>query len=304
MFNIGSRIVEICGSFSSAVAEIFSAFRSDSAKQITADIIGIFSTAFMGVTELLGKIGRDILNVLTKPIIDNKDEIKKAVQGLLDTIQPVVSNIKDLLDKMFDGLNAAYDTYAKPVFDALAQALSDVVAWCLENTGTIETITAVVAAFFAAWEVVKLGEFIINAGGVISAFQGMFAPVTVATTALLANAKAFVTNTAAKIADKAETVAIVAMYAKDFVVATAASVTALATCRLHYSITPQSIRFTLQSLYMDGRPSGPSSHILAVRFPGYIRSVFQQLFFMSGNFTVTTNSSNSFKIFPHVSASK
>lgn len=236
MFNIGSRIAEISGSFSSAVAEIFSVFRSDSAKQITADIIGMFSTAFMGVTELLGKIGRDILNVLTKPIIDNKDEIKKAVQGLLDTIQPVVSNIKDLLDKMFDGLNAAYDTYAKPVFDALAQALSDVVAWCLENTGTIETITAVVAAFFAAWEVVKLGEFIINAGGVISAFQGMFAPVTVATTALLANAKAFVTNTAAKIADKAETVAIVAMYAKDFVAATAASVTALAKQAAQFAI--------------------------------------------------------------------
>lgn len=236
MFNIGSRIAEITGSFSSAVAEIFSVFRSDSAKQITADIIGMFSTAFMGVTELLGKIGRDILNVLTKPIIDNKDEIKKAVQGLLDTIQPVISNIKDLLDKMFDGLNAAYDTYAKPVFDALAQALSDVVAWCLENTGTIETITAVVAAFFAAWEVVKLGEFIINAGGVISAFQGMFAPVTVATTALLANAKAFVTNTAAKIADKAETVAIVAMYAKDFVVATAASVAALAKQAAQFAI--------------------------------------------------------------------
>lgn len=236
MFNIGSRIAQITGSFSSAVAEIFSVFRSDSAKQITADIIGMFSTAFMGVTELLGKIGRDILNVLTKPIIDNKDEIKKAVQGLLDTIQPVISNIKDLLDKMFDGLNAAYDTYAKPVFDALAQALSDVVAWCLENTGTIETITAVVAAFFAAWEVVKLGEFIINAGGVISAFQGMLTPVTVATTALLANAKAFVTNTAAKIADKAETVAIVAMYAKDFVVATAASVAALAKQAAQFAI--------------------------------------------------------------------
>lgn len=236
MFNIGSRIAQITGSFSSAVAEIFSVFRSDSAKQITADIIGMFSAAFMGVTELLGKIGRDILNVLTKPIIDNKDEIKKAVQGLLDTIQPAISNIKDLLDKMFDGLNAAYDTYAKPVFDALAQALSDVVAWCLENTGTIETITAVVVAFFAAWEVVKLGEFIINAGGVISAFQGMLTPVTVATTALLANAKAFVTNTAAKIADKAETVAIVAMYAKDFVVATAASVAALAKQAAQFAI--------------------------------------------------------------------
>ena len=227
MFDIGSEIATISGKFASSVADIFSVFRGDTAKQISADIIAIFSNGFMTALELLEKIGRDLLNVITKPIIDNKDTIKKAIQGLLDTIQPVVSNIKVLLDKMFDGLNVAYDTYAKPVFDALAQALSNVVAWCMENTGTIEKITTVVVAFFAAWEIVKLGEFIINAGGVISAFQGMFVPVTTATTALLANAKAFVTNTAAKIADKAETVAIVAMYAKDFVVATAASVAAL-----------------------------------------------------------------------------
>ena len=81
----------------------------------------------MGVSELLGKFGRDILNVLTKPIIDNKDAIKNAIQGLLDTIQPIVSQMKELLGKMFDGLNEAYDTYEKvPVFDAFAQALSDV----------------------------------------------------------------------------------------------------------------------------------------------------------------------------------
>lgn len=227
MFDIGSEITNIIGSFTKTLAEIFSIFRSDTAKQITADIIGIFSSAFTGLTELLGKIGRDILNVLAKPIIDNKDAIKEAIQGLLDAIQPIISKIKELLDRMFDGLNTAYDTYAKPVFDALAQALSDAVAWCLENTGTIEAITAVVAAFFAAWEVIKLGEFIINAGGVIGAFQSMIAPVTMVTTALLANAKAFIANTAAKIADKAETVAIVAMYAKDFAVAVASSVSAL-----------------------------------------------------------------------------
>lgn len=237
MFDIGSRVAQITGDFSKAVNTIFSVFRSDSAKQITADVIGIFSDAFMGVSELLGKFGRDILNVLTKPIIDNKDAIKNAIQGLLDTIQPIVSQMKELLGKMFDGLNEAYDTYAKPVFDALAQALSDVVAWCLENTGTIEAITAVVIAFFAAWNVVKLGEFVINAGGVISAIQGMIAPITLATSALLTNAKAFATNTAAKIADKAETVAIVAMYAKDFVVATAASVAALAKQAAQFAIT-------------------------------------------------------------------
>lgn len=218
MFDIGSDIAMISGKFSQAVADIFSVFRSESAKQITADIIGLFSSAFMAVLEISGKIGRDILNIITKPIIDNKDAIKKAIQGLLDKIQPIISNIKALFDKMFDGLNTAYDTYAKPVFDALAQALSDVVAWCLENTGTIEAITVVVASFFAAWEVVKIGEFIINAGGVISAFQGMITPITLTTTALLANAKAFITNTTAKISDKLETATLVAMYAKDFAV--------------------------------------------------------------------------------------
>lgn len=227
MFNIGSRISEISGNFASAVAEIFSVFRSDSAKQITADIIGIFYEVFMGITELLAKLGEDLLNVITKPIIDNKDAIKAAIQGLLDTIQPIISRIKELLDKMFDGLNDAYDKYAKPVFDTLAQKLSDVVAWCLENASTIEKVTTVVIAFFAAWETVKLGEFVINAGGVISVFKNMFMPIVAATTALLANAKAFIANTAAKIADKAETAAIVAMYAKDFVTATVASVAAL-----------------------------------------------------------------------------
>ena len=215
MFDIGSRVAQITGDFSKAVNTIFSVFRSDSAKQITADVIGIFSDAFMGVSELLGKFGRDILNVLTKPIIDNKDAIKNAIQGLLDTIQPIVSQMKELLGKMFDGLNEAYDTYAKPVFDALAQALSDVVAWCLENTGTIEAITAVVIAFFAAWNVVKLGEFVINAGRVISAIQGMIAPITLATSALLTNAKAFVVATAAS-------VAALAKQAAQFAITTAA----------------------------------------------------------------------------------
>ncbi len=227
MFDIGGSITDIVGNFSVAMSEIFTVFQSDSAKQITADVIGIFTVAIMGVTEILGKFGRDILNVLTKPFIDNKEQIKEALQGLLDRIQPLISDIKKLFDNMFDGLNKAYDTYAKPVFDTLAQKLSDVTAWCFDNTETIEAITKVVVAFFAAWEVVKLGEFIINAGGVTQAFLQMIAPIATATTAILANAKAFVTSTAAKIADKAETAAIVAMYAKDFVVNLAQGTAAL-----------------------------------------------------------------------------
>ena len=65
MFNIGSRIAEITGNFSSALAIIFSSLRSDGAVQFTSDIIGIFSETFMGITELAGNIAADILDVLT-----------------------------------------------------------------------------------------------------------------------------------------------------------------------------------------------------------------------------------------------
>ena len=220
MFDIGSELWQITGEFSSAIADIFSVFRSDSAKQITADIIGIFSSSFIGVTKLGSKFVRDLIQVITKPITDNAVQIKERIQGLLDELQPIFDKLKELIDKIWDGLNTAYDTVAKPVFDAFTEAISSVVDWITETQTRFDGAIGVVAAFFGAWEVVKLGEFIINAGGVVSMLSGMVA-------GFVANAAAIATHTAALIADKLETAAIVAMYAKDFVVNLAQGTAAL-----------------------------------------------------------------------------
>lgn len=220
MFDIGSGLWQITGEFSSAIADIFTVFRSDSAKQITADIIGIFSSSFMGVTKLGSKFVRDLIQVITKPITDNAGQIKERIQGLLDELQPIFDKLKELIDKIWDGLNTAYDTVAKPVFDAFTEAISSVVDWITETQTRFDGAIGVVAAFFGAWEVVKLGEFIINAGGVVSMLSGMVA-------GFVANAAAIATHTAALIADKLETAAIVAMYAKDFVVNLAQGTAAL-----------------------------------------------------------------------------
>lgn len=220
MFNIGGEISRIAGDFSSAVADIFSVFRSDSAKQITADIIGIFSSSFQGVTELGGKFARDILQLITKPITDNADQIKQRVQGLLDELQPWFDKLKKLVDGLWDGLNTAYDTVAKPVFDAFTTALSAVVDWLTKSQENFDIAVGSVTAFFAAWEVIKLGEFIINAGGVVSMLSGLAA-------GFAANTAAVVAHAGALLADKLETAAIVALYAKDFVVNLALGTAAL-----------------------------------------------------------------------------
>lgn len=220
MFNVGSEIATLVGNFTASIADIFTVFRSDSAKQITADIIGIFSSSFMGVTELGGKFIRDLIQLITKLITDNTGQIKERIQGLLDELQPIFDKLKELVDKIWDGLNTAYDTVAKPVFDAFTEAISSVVDWITETQTRFDGAIGIVAAFFGAWEIVKLGEFIINAGGVVSMLSGMVA-------GFVANAAAIATHTAALIADKIETAAIVAMYAKDFVVNLAQGTAAL-----------------------------------------------------------------------------
>lgn len=220
MFNIGSEISTLIGNFSSAIADIFSVFRSDSAKQITADIIGIFSSSFQGVTELGGKFARDIIQLITKPITDNSDQIKERIQGLLDELAPVFDKIKKLVDGLWDGLNTAYDTVAKPVFDAFTEALSGVVDWLTKSQENFDIAVGSVVAFFAAWEVVKLGEFITNAGGVVAILSGLV-------TGFVSNTASIVAHTAALLADKLETAAIVALYAKDFVVNLATGTAAL-----------------------------------------------------------------------------
>lgn len=215
IFDIGSEIGDLIGRTCGSIADIFSAFRSDSGKQITADIIAVFSGGFMGALELAGKIVRDILNVVTKPINDNKDLIKQRIETLLTELQPKVTAIKNIFLGIFDGLNTAYDTIAKPIFDALASALSAIVRWCLKSQLDFDSLVGTIAAFFAAWQIVKLGEFIINAGGVIAMLGGM-------TASLAASTVGFFTHTAAVIADKIATAEIVALCAKDFVVNLAA----------------------------------------------------------------------------------
>lgn len=126
MFDIGSEIFAITGEFYKAFANIFTAFRSAPAKQLTADIIGIFADGFMGITELALKLHRDIKIILSKPIIDNQSGLKTALEGILESFEIVAAGIKTVVDAIVDTLNATYDAHFKPLFDTIAQGLSDI----------------------------------------------------------------------------------------------------------------------------------------------------------------------------------
>ena len=126
MFDIGSRISEISGRFSTAVATIFESFRSSSAKQITADIIGIFFEGFMGVTELAGTFAADLLDVLTGPIINNADYIKSTLEDTFSAIEPIFSTIKSVIEEAFTKIGNAYNNHVAPMLMSFKKGFSEI----------------------------------------------------------------------------------------------------------------------------------------------------------------------------------
>lgn len=126
MFNIGSEISQIAGNLAVAFADVFSVFGGETAQQITADLIGIFAEIGMVLTETAAKLGRDILNMIAQPFIDNKDILKSAIEGSLGVIETVTSGVLTAVQNLSDAISRLYDEHVKPFFDSIADGLSSI----------------------------------------------------------------------------------------------------------------------------------------------------------------------------------
>ena len=136
MFDIGLDVTKIAGDFAAVMAYIFTVFRSDTAKQITADFIQIFSDAFMGVTELGAAFGRDIIGLITAPIVENTKGFKTALSGLLQAVQTVTSSIAQTFRLLVDGVLELYDQHVSPLIQSFQTGISDIVGVFLEAFNT------------------------------------------------------------------------------------------------------------------------------------------------------------------------
>ena len=93
------------------------------------------------------------------------------------------------------------------VLNGLANVLKSIGNWMKEHKTIVNAMTTVVVSFFAAWKLVELMGFIQMSGGI----AGAFVKIT----------KAIKACTLAKLIDKAETIYLTALYAKDFIVSVA-----------------------------------------------------------------------------------
>lgn len=127
-FDITGEIATIVGNFAQAFANIFSVFGGENGQRVTAALIGIFANAFMGVNEICLKLSRDLIDVITRPFIDNQDAFKTAIDGFLGFLASALETVKGVVDETMASLGEMYDAHVKPMFDAFASGLSSIVS--------------------------------------------------------------------------------------------------------------------------------------------------------------------------------
>ena len=131
--------------------------------------------------------------------------------NVLDALQPLFQWFwKEVLKPLAKWTGKIFLT----AWDKINGALEKFSDWCGKNPEIIRKIATTVLQFFAAWKGVELMSFIQQSGGVIGALNGI--------------TKALFGTIAAKMTDKAETMYLTALYAKDFVMNLVQSTAALA----------------------------------------------------------------------------
>lgn len=132
-FDIKAETNEILSSWYATIAEIGRVFASPAAIGIGSNLIQSVMDGAMGMIELFAKLGRDILDTLTGPIIENKDKIIKALEETLKPIEKITGTIAKFIEDTFKKIHEVYDTYVRPAFEKIKESLTSILSTILDN---------------------------------------------------------------------------------------------------------------------------------------------------------------------------
>ena len=127
IFDSMGRINELTGMLWEAIGRLSEVFRSDSAMQITSDIIAIFANASLGAIDIFLKIVTDFKEMLVLPFTENIGIIKENFQGWYDALVPIFDSIADLVTHTFSSFSDVYTEHISPFFDGMTNSFIAIV---------------------------------------------------------------------------------------------------------------------------------------------------------------------------------
>lgn len=136
MFDIASDISVLASQGADAFANVFSVFGDENGQQITANLIQIFSDAFMMVTENAAKFGKDIIDCIVTPFVENQDALKDALDGGLGVLADLTTTISDGVQHVTDKITELYDEHIHPFIENVKNGMSELIEKFLEFWNT------------------------------------------------------------------------------------------------------------------------------------------------------------------------
>lgn len=131
ILDAGTSISNHIGDFAEVFTDIFTVFRGENAKQIAADLIGIFANVNLGITEMVARNLAGLTEILTTPFINCKEQIKTALKNTLEPVSSITSSIRELITNSCIKISEVYDQYVDPAFTKMATGLSTVFSYTL-----------------------------------------------------------------------------------------------------------------------------------------------------------------------------
>lgn len=119
MFDIGAKVSAKFADLSGSLAYIFESFANNDGQQITADIIGVFSDAFMEISQLVSQLGLDLTTLIVDPFVNSEIQIKQSFEDMLAGISDFTGEVRRIYEESFDFLSKIYEEYISPIFQKL-----------------------------------------------------------------------------------------------------------------------------------------------------------------------------------------
>lgn len=154
MFDIGADVAQLAGEAAEAFAFVFQVFGNEDGQQITANLIQMFSDIFGTVTLLVAQFRDDLMHLFIDPFVNNSEEIRTALEGILGVVSEVTGAISDTVQYFADGVVALYDEHIHPLMQSLRDGLDEITAKFLEvwNTYVKPVLDEIAAKFHEVME--------------------------------------------------------------------------------------------------------------------------------------------------------
>lgn len=190
------------------------------------------SDGLANVTGNLKEVWRQLLATIGQPVLQSAIPIMQGLSDKFIELKGWIEQNKEGLQKFGNALSAVGEFVWQCV-----EAIINLIGWLGEHKGVVDAICIALGVLAGLYLMTEIGTFMVNIGG-----------LTGALTALVAKLWA---NIGAKIADKAETLAIIALYAKDAIVKGALAVKTIA---LTVATKAQTVAQGLLNAVMNANP--------------------------------------------------